>query len=130
MEDLEITQADRDFAELFRAGIGGGYDLRVTQIAIQVARHRIASTEALQSELASIRQMAESDQAELAKAHAENARLRGALNTHATRFEHCAEMIEQSFYASGTLRAEWTIKAKRYALEARQTLKETTHDAA
>lgn len=43
----------------------------------------------------------------------------GALSKAATRFDHCADMIAESFSASGTLRAERTIKARHYALEAR-----------
>ena len=53
-----------------------------------------------------------------AELEAENARLREALAKDATRFEVCAGMIEQSFNASGTLRAERTMKAKHFALEA------------
>ena len=60
---------------------------------------------------------------------AEIERLRGALSLDAVRFEHCAEMIAKSFEASGTLRAERTIKAEHYALEARAALKDTRHDA-
>ncbi len=46
----------------------------------------------------------------------------GALGKTATRFEHCSDMIAESFSASGTLRAERAIKAKHYALEARTAL--------
>lgn len=53
-----------------------------------------------------------------AELEAENARLREALAKDATRFEVCASMIEQSSNVSGTLRAERTIKAKHFALEA------------
>jgi superfamily I DNA and RNA helicase len=60
---------------------------------------------------------------------AEIERLREALSLDAVRFEHCAEMIAKSFEASGTLRAERTIKAEHYALEARAALKDTRHDA-
>jgi len=60
---------------------------------------------------------------------AEIERLREALSLDAVRFEHCAEMIAKSFEASGTLRAERTIKAEHYALEARAALKDTSHDA-
>ena len=59
---------------------------------------------------------------------AEIERLREALSLDAVRFEHCAEMIAKSFEASGTLRAERTIKAEHYALEARAALKDTRHD--
>lgn len=57
-----------------------------------------------------------------AELEAENARLREALAKDATRFEACAGMIEQSFNASGTLRAERTMKAKHFALEALSAL--------
>ena len=59
---------------------------------------------------------------------AEIERLREALSLDAVRFEHCAEMIAKSFEASGTLRAERTIKAEHYALEARAALKDTRHE--
>lgn len=49
-----------------------------------------------------------------------------ALDKAATRFEHCADMIAGSFDASGTLRAERTIKAKHYALEARAAIARAT----
>lgn len=47
------------------------------------------------------------------------AELEAAIRKDAARFEHCADMIAESFNASGTLRAERTIKAQHYALEAR-----------
>ena len=45
-----------------------------------------------------------------------------ALRKAEARFEHCANMIAESFSASGNLRAERTIKARHYALEIRQAL--------
>lgn len=55
-------------------------------------------------------------------AEAEVEALRGALDKAAARFEHCANMIAESHAISGTLRAERTIKARHFALEARQAL--------
>ncbi len=52
------------------------------------------------------------------RAEARVRELEAALGKAATRFNHCAEMIAISFDASGTQRAERTIKAKHYALEA------------
>lgn len=49
-----------------------------------------------------------------------------ALETAAARFEHCARMIDESFSASGTLRAERVIKAQHYALEARAAISKAT----
>ena len=66
--------------------------------------------------------------ADRARLVAEVERLRDALERDAVRFEHCAVMISKSFEASGTLRAERTIKAKHYALEARAALKDTRHE--
>jgi hypothetical protein len=51
--------------------------------------------------------------------------LREALAKAATRFEICAGMIAESHSVSGTRRAERTIKAKQFALEACTALKET-----
>lgn len=45
-----------------------------------------------------------------------------ALEKAAARFEHCAQMIEQGFNCSGTLRAERAMKAQHYALEARAAI--------
>lgn len=53
-----------------------------------------------------------------------------ALETAAVRFEHCARMIDESFSASGTLRAERVIQASHYALEARQAIAKATGGAA
>jgi len=52
----------------------------------------------------------------------EIARLRKALERDAVRFDHCAVMIQQSFNATGTLRAERSMKAQHYALEAAAAL--------
>lgn len=53
------------------------------------------------------------------------AELEAALWKAATRLQVCAGMIEQSFSASGILRAERTIKAKHFALEALNALRST-----
>lgn len=55
---------------------------------------------------------------QIAERDAEIARLREALAKDATRFEVCAGYIDASFNSTGTLRAERTIKAKHFALEA------------
>lgn len=52
----------------------------------------------------------------------QNERMAKALGKAITRFEFCADMIADSFSASGTLRAERTIKARHFALEARNAL--------
>lgn len=49
--------------------------------------------------------------------------LEAALEKAAVRFEHCADMIAESHAISGTLRAERTIKAKHYALEAQEMVR-------
>lgn len=49
------------------------------------------------------------------------------LTKSASRFDYCAAMLEESFSASGTRRAEMIIKAKHFALEARAAM-ETIHD--
>lgn len=49
-------------------------------------------------------------------------RLRDVIRQHATRFQHCSDMIASSFGISGTLRAERAEKARHYALEAKQAV--------
>lgn len=53
------------------------------------------------------------------------AELLEALEKAATRFDHCASMIEQGFNISGTLRAEHRMKAQAYAYEARAAINRT-----
>jgi hypothetical protein len=67
--------------------------------------------------------------AALAEKDAEITRLREVIDRDAARLDDCSMMIANGFNASGTLRAEQTIKAKHYALEARNSLSTTRRAA-
>ena len=114
---VEVTRADRKVAAaLARGGFPGfqGNKIIATEImgklhdgyflVQEIARHRLTSAATLQS------------QCDL---------YRVALERDATRFERCADMIADGFNVSGTLRAERTVQAKHYALEARAALSDT-----
>lgn len=88
----------------FHSTNGGPFDKHHLARPIEALKERARKADQQQAELLS---------------HAEA--MAGALEKHATRFRHCADMIAESHGISGRLRAERTVKARHYALEAEQS---------